>query len=273
MRAPLYPRNARESHLHMLAHTGCRAAVVSEKCAPEIEAITPLSPVAATSWWRSSTQWHGLMIRDTPRTCSCADDSHLRCVLVSTAPISDETALKSYEIFGDAMYQGYGHTEILPIAMIGQHCRCLSLSCRSGARTTCPVRSGEMGEIVAKCEGQMRGFWKNQEAMAECIVDGQSGFQRDGNACGSISLETRERTSLISQGEDWRHRSPLDNVIAAHSDVVGVAVFGIPNEEASVTQKELVELCSVHLGNYKRPGEVVLRREPLAKAPVGKIKR
>ena len=42
--------------------------------------------------------------------------------------------------------------------------------------------------------------------------------------------------------------------------------------EASVTEKELVELCSVHLGNYKRPAKVVLRRDPLPKTPVGKIR-
>ena len=30
-----------------------------------------------------------------------------------------ETALKAYEIFGDAMYQGYGQTELLPVAMMG----------------------------------------------------------------------------------------------------------------------------------------------------------
>jgi acyl-CoA synthetase (AMP-forming)/AMP-acid ligase II len=40
-----------------------------------------------------------------------------------------------------------------------------------------------------------------------------------------------------------------------------------------VTEKELVELCATRLGNYKRPGRVVLRNEPLPKTPVGKIKR
>ena len=30
VRVPLYPRNARESHLHMLAHTNCRAVVVAD---------------------------------------------------------------------------------------------------------------------------------------------------------------------------------------------------------------------------------------------------
>jgi hypothetical protein len=28
VRVPLYPRNARESYVHMLAHTGCRAVVM-----------------------------------------------------------------------------------------------------------------------------------------------------------------------------------------------------------------------------------------------------
>ena len=69
--------------------------------------------------------------------------------------------------------------------------------------------------------------------------------------------------------------------------VVEVAVFGIPDpkwgetpcavvcvkREAAVTEKELVELCSVHLDNYQRPGKVVLRHDPLPKTPVGKIKR
>ncbi len=35
-----------------------------------------------------------------------------------------------------------------------------------------PVRPGEIGEIVAKCEGRMRGFWNNPEATTERIVDG-----------------------------------------------------------------------------------------------------
>ena len=77
------------------------------------------------------------------------------------------------------------------------------------------------------------------------------------------------------------HPAELENVIAAHPDVVEVAVLGIVDErwgevcvkgEAAVTEKELVELCAVHLGNRKRPGKVVLRRDPLHQASVGEIK-
>ncbi len=47
----------------------------------------------------------------------------------------------------------------------------------------------------------------------------------------------------------------LENVIAAHPAVIEVAVFGTPcavvcmKPRASVAEKELVDLCSVHLGN------------------------
>ncbi len=39
VRVPLYARNSRESHIHMLTHTGCRAVVVAEHYADEIESI------------------------------------------------------------------------------------------------------------------------------------------------------------------------------------------------------------------------------------------
>jgi len=44
VRVPLYARNAQASHEHMLAHTGCRAVVVSEQYAPELEGFTETIP-------------------------------------------------------------------------------------------------------------------------------------------------------------------------------------------------------------------------------------
>ena len=36
VRVPLYPRNSREAHLHMVGHTGCRALLVGGNYAPEV---------------------------------------------------------------------------------------------------------------------------------------------------------------------------------------------------------------------------------------------
>ncbi len=39
VRVPLYPRNGREAHLHMVGHTGCRFLVVQDKYAHEVEGL------------------------------------------------------------------------------------------------------------------------------------------------------------------------------------------------------------------------------------------
>jgi acyl-CoA synthetase (AMP-forming)/AMP-acid ligase II len=39
VRVPLYPRNSRDSHAHMLGHTGCRALVVSERYLPDVSGL------------------------------------------------------------------------------------------------------------------------------------------------------------------------------------------------------------------------------------------
>ena len=69
-------------------------------------------------------------------------------------------------------------------------------------------------EIVGKCEGPMRGFLNNPDATAERIVDGYCMLDGAGDRVISVGF----------------------NIVAA------VSVFG----EASVTEKELVELCARH---------------------------
>lgn len=44
VRVPLYRRNSSESHLHMLQHTQCKAVVVSEPYAHELEGVTDAMP-------------------------------------------------------------------------------------------------------------------------------------------------------------------------------------------------------------------------------------
>jgi acyl-CoA synthetase (AMP-forming)/AMP-acid ligase II len=223
---------------------------------------------------------------------------------VSAAPISDETALKAYEIFGDAMYQGYGQTEVLPVAMMGPR-QWFAKVPGSEPLRACgmplpfaqiqiwdednkPVPAGESGEIVAKAEGQMTGFWNDPKATAERIVDGwvKTGDIGRLDANGYLYMLDRVDDMVISGGFNI-YPAELENVIAAHPAVIEVAVFGIPHERwgetpcavvcvkpgVAVSESDIVELCSSRLGNYKRPGKVVLRSEPLPKTPVGKIRR
>jgi acyl-CoA synthetase (AMP-forming)/AMP-acid ligase II len=116
------------------------------------------------------------------------DLSSLKCILIGAAPVQDSTILAAREVFGDVLYQGYGQTEVLPIAFMGPQQWFAEVEGSSPLRAcgmplpyaqiqiwdednkALPV--GEIGEIVAKTDGQMSCFWNNPEATAERIVDG-----------------------------------------------------------------------------------------------------
>ena len=418
VRVPLYPRNGREAHKHMLGHTGCRALVVSKNHLPEVEGIEKELPdlehvlvrdesyedwlagfpdsdpdvpvkesdyfiirhtggttglgkgVAYThrSWLSCARDWfygyppvepgdkalhlgpisHGsgylflplwlsggsnvmmdhfdvsvaakIMEREgigymflVPTmlnalnhepTIRQRDWSRLKCMLVAAAPIADDTALTGYEIFGDAMYQGYGQTEVLLVSFMGPR-QWFGKAEGSTPLRSCgllgpwaeveiwdeelkPLPTGEVGEIVARTDGQMTGFWNNPEATAERIVNGwvRTGDMGYIDRNGYLYMVDRADDMIISGGFNiWP--AELENVLSDHPAVREVAVFGIPHEKwgetphavcvledgADVTEQELIELCAERLGSYKKPAAVEFRSEPLPKSPVGKIRR
>jgi acyl-CoA synthetase (AMP-forming)/AMP-acid ligase II len=233
------------------------------------------------------------------------DFSYLKCMLVAAAPIADDTALTAKKYFGHAMYQGYGQTEVLPLSMMGPKQWFATDLPGSTPLRSCglplpfiqvqiwdednkPVPSGTVGEIVGKADGQMSGFWNNPEATAERMVDGwvKTGDVGYLDANGYLYMVDRGGDMIVSGGFNI-YPAELENALCDHPDVIEAAVFGIPHErwgetpcavctirpDATVTEAELVALCEQKLGNYKRPGKVVLRADPLPKTPVGKIKR
>jgi len=54
---------------------------------------------------------------------------------------------------------------------------------------------------------------------------------------------------------------------------VPVAVVVITPGDNSPSEEEVIDICKVQLGSYKRPGRVVLQENPLPRTPVGKIQR
>lgn len=418
VRVPLYPRNGREAHLHMLGHTNCRALIVSanhleevagiESELPDLEHVivrdasyepwlaaqSPDDPNVAIDpddyfiirhtggttgrskgvaythkgWLAAGRDWfytfppvevgdkcmhlgpisHGsgyqylpvwlaggcnVMLDhfDTEETLDTIERegiqfcfmvptmvnavvhdntargrnfSSLKCLLIAAAPIQDATALAAREVFGDVLYQGYGQTEVLPVAMMGPR-QWFAEADGSNPLRACGLAlpfaevqiwdednqclpEGEVGEIVAKSDGQMSGFWNNPEATAERIVDGwvKTGDLGKLDRNGYLYVVDRADDMIISGGFNiWP--AEIENVIANHPAVLEVAAFGVPHEKwgetpyavavvadaAAVTEAELIQMVADDLGSYKKPAAVEVTTEPLPKSPVGKIKR
>ncbi len=233
------------------------------------------------------------------------DFSALKCVVIAAAPIADDTALKGHEAFGNALYQLYGQTEVLPVAVMTGAQWFRTDVPGSNPLRACgmplpfaeleiwdednkPVAPGQPGQIVAKSDGQMSGFWNDPAGTKERMVDGWvlTGDVGMLDTNGYLYMLDRLNDMIVSGGYNI-YPAELENVLASHPAVVEVAVFGVPHDKwgeapiavctidpkLAVTEQELIQLCADRLGSYKKPQRVEFRREPLPKTPVGKIKR
>ncbi|WP_067716265.1 class I adenylate-forming enzyme family protein [Nocardia yamanashiensis] len=228
----------------------------------------------------------------------------LRAIMVGGAPITDATALLGRKVFGDTLFQGFGQTEAVPISGMGPE------EWFGAVEGSTPMRSagrvvpyaqveirdedgkalpiGEVGEIVAKVEGQMRGYWRDEELTRTRLIDGWVHTKDIGRLDhnGFLYVLDRVEDMIVSGGFNiWP--AELETVIEDHPAVLEAAVFGIPDERwgespmavvtvadpAAVTADEIIALCRDRLGSYKKPGRVEITTAPLPKSIVGKLLR
>jgi acyl-CoA synthetase (AMP-forming)/AMP-acid ligase II len=232
------------------------------------------------------------------------DWSRLACLQVGGAPITDDTALAARAVFGDVLYQGFGQTEALPVAMMGPTEWFGevegSTPLRAAGRVmpwadleiwdeeNRPLPPGSEGEIVVRTDGQMHGYWGDPELSATRIVDGwvKSGDIGRIDANGYLYVLDRADDMIISGGYNiWP--AELETVLTDHPAVLEAAVFGVPDDRwgetpvavvtvdgtTPVSEEELVALCRDRLGSYKKPSSVTITTDPLPKSPVGKLQR
>ena len=236
------------------------------------------------------------------------DLSCLECVLVGGAPITDATALAGRAALGDVLYQVFGQTEAVPLTVMtpaewfgecpgstpmraaGRVLPFARMEVRDEEGAALPI--GAEGELWAQVEGQMRGFWGDEEATAaltaDRLVDGWVRTRDIGriDANGFVYVLDRADDMIVSGGFNiWP--AELETVIADHPEVVEVAVFAIPHptwgetpmavctvrEGAQVTEEDVIDLVARRLGSYKKPSRVELTRDPLPKTVVGKLLR
>ena len=130
---------------------------------------------------------------------------------------------------------------------------------------------GDVGEIVARSEFTMRGYWRNPEETARTKRDdwvhtGDLGVFDDE---GFLSVVGRLKEVIRSGGESI-FPVEIERVLAAHPDVREAGVVGIPDahwgeavvaavvlrEGATLTPDDVVAHVRRHLAGYKKPRHV-----------------
>jgi len=150
-----------------------------------------------------------------------------------------------------------------------------------------PVASGEAGEIVARGENVMMGYWKNARATRKVL--GPEGLRTGDLATvdeeGYLYIVSR-KSDMIKSGAHRITPKEIEEVIMEDGRVHEVAVVGESDElmgenvvalvvrrpGARITEREVGALCRRNLPLYKVPKRVEFRKA-LPKSPSGKIRR
>ena len=144
---------------------------------------------------------------------------------------------------------------------------------------------GEVGEIVARGERLMRGYWGQDSATAETIRDGwlytgDLGYWDDD---GYIFLAGRSK-DFIKRGGEMISPEEVEKVLHSHPDIEEAAIIGIPDvdwgervravvvakSDHDIEEDDVIEYCRQRLASFKKPESVVVVAE-LPRNPMGKV--
>lgn len=103
------------------------------------------------------------------------------------------------------------------------------------------VKPGEIGEILLRGEGNMVGYYKNEEATKETLKDGwiYTGDMAKFDEDGYIWIVDRKKDMIISGGVNI-YPAEIENILKTHPDIVDVAIIGVPHPEWGETVKAFI---------------------------------
>jgi len=232
--------------------------------------------------------------------------SSLQTIVIGGAASSPALVREAEEKLGCTCISGYGLTETCPTlakspmkaevqwageqrhigqAMTGYAIPGVELRVLASDGKEVAHDSIEIGEIVARGDAVMEGYWRQPEATAAAMRNGwfHTGDVATVDADNYILIVDRKKDIIVSGGENISSLE-VEKVLAAHPAVCETAVIPVPDEKwgevpkalvvlrpgSKVTENELVEFCRARLAHYKCPQSVEFV-ESLPKTGTGKL--
>ena len=218
-------------------------------------------------------------------------------MVVAGAPPPTRTIERIEAELGWEFIQIYGLTETAPLLTMNRsraEWDDLSASDRAAklVRAGAPalgvsLRIDGQGEVLARCNHVLEGYWAQPEATADAIVDGwfHTGDGGDLDDECYLTISDRKKDVIISGGENISSIE-VEDAVFSHPDVAEVAVIGVPSDKwgetvmalvvvapgATVTEADLIAHCRERLAHYKCP-KIVEFRDELARTATGKLQK
>ncbi|MEU8136983.1 acyl-CoA synthetase [Streptodolium elevatio] len=215
------------------------------------------------------------------------DLGSIRFLSYGASPISDALLERTSQALPDArLCQAYGQTELSPLVTMllpEDHEERNPGRLRSAGRplphNECrvvdpddnEVPRGVVGEICARGDHIMLGYWNRPEETAEALRggwmhSGDLGFMDDD---GYVTVVDRLKDMIVTGAENV-YSAEVENAISAHPAVAACAVVGVPDERwgervhavvvlhqgAELTERELRDHTHGLIAGYKCPRSV-----------------
>lgn len=234
------------------------------------------------------------------------DVSSIHTILYGGSAIAPDRLARAVNAFGPVFVQGYGLTEVaFPLASLSKQSHLFDPDqpppsrLASAGRVTPFVElklvtpeghlaaPGELGEIVARGDVTMSGYWNRPEETAATLT--QDGWVHTGDVGrmedGFLHIVDRKKDMIVSGGFNI-FPSEIENAISTLPAVNEVAVIGVPHErwgesvhavislheDATVTAEEVEAVCRAQLASYKTPRSIEFVGE-IPKTGTGKVMR
>ncbi len=225
----------------------------------------------------------------------------LRTIICGGAPLS-KTYVRDFDAFGIEIQEGYGITECSPLLAVNRKGEVLPGSVGRtvlGVEVKIDCKAGETtGEILAKGDNVMLGYYENPEATAEAFTE--DGFFKTGDIGyidkkGHIFITGRKKNVIILSNGKNIFPEELEEHLSHHEiigecvvigrktgaeTVITAVIYPSPEHSDGKTKEEIAEAVQAavtetnkSLPTFKHIGAHEIRDEEFEKTTTRKIKR
>ena len=223
--------------------------------------------------------------------------------IVSGASGIDKKVAKGFNDFGILTVQGYGLTETAPV-LTAENENCIRYGSIGYPMTNVEIKIDNpneegIGEIIARGPNVMLGYYENEEATNEVIVDGwfHTGDLAYQDKDGYIFVAGRKKNVIVLKNGKNIYPEELEILINDLPYVEESMVFGMPKEDDLVvsakivynkefkeknnyTEEELrekiwqdIKEINKELPTYQHMKNIIVTDEPMIKTTTAKVKR
>jgi len=218
-------------------------------------------------------------------------------IICAGAPPPTKTIMRVEEELGWEFVQIYGLTETSPLLTFNRgraewddlppEERAQKLTRAGSPAIGCTLSIDEHGEVLARSNTVLEGYWENPQESDRCLADGwfHTGDGGEIGDDGYLTIADRKKDVIITGGENVSSIE-VEDAIFSHPDVAEVAVIGVPDEKwgetikalvvrtpgSELTEQELIDHVKSKVARYKAPSSVEFRDE-LARTATGKLQK